>query len=68
MHYRFIQTTASAAPSQCPGIGADEAHVWVKLAEIHLMGLLISNGQFVFMHGDQRIEVRVERPVVAPCD
>ena len=25
------------------------------------MGLLISNGQFVSMHGDQRIEVLVEK-------
>ena len=33
----------------------------MKVEEIQPMGLLISNGQFVCMHGDQRIEVLVEK-------
>ena len=59
--YRFIQTKAGAANGQFSGIGADEAQVCVKVEEIQPMGLLISNGQFVCMHGDQRIEVLVEK-------
>lgn len=31
------------------------------------MGLLISNGQYVCMHGNQRSEVLVEKTWVAPC-
>jgi hypothetical protein len=58
--YRFIKTKAGAANGQFSGIGADEAQVCVKVEEIQPMGLLISNGQFVCMHGDQRIEVLVE--------
>ena len=59
--YRFIQTKAGAANGQFSGIGADEAQVCVKVEEIQPMGLLISNGQFVCMHGDERIEVLVEK-------
>src|ERR1041384_2670402 len=58
--YRFIQTKSGAANGQFSGIGADEAQVCVKVDAIQPMGLLISNGQFVCMHGDQRIEVLVE--------
>jgi hypothetical protein len=59
--YRFIGTKAGAANGQFSGIGADEAQVCVKVEEIQPMGLLISNGQFVCMHGDERIEVLVEK-------
>ena len=59
--YHFIATKAGAANGQFSGIGADEAQVCVKVDEIQPMGLLISNGQFVCMHGDQRIEVLVEK-------
>jgi hypothetical protein len=59
--YRFIRTEAGAANGQFSGIGADEAQVCVKVEEIQPMGLLISNGQFVCMHGDQRIELLVEK-------
>jgi len=59
--YRFIQTRTGAANGQFSGIGADEAQVCVKVEEIQPMGLLISNGQFVCMHGDERIEVLVEK-------
>jgi len=58
--YRFIQTKTGAANGQFSGIGADEANVCVKVEAIQPMGLLISNGQFVCMHGDQRIGVLVE--------
>jgi hypothetical protein len=59
--YRFIKTKAGAANGQFSGIGADEAQVCVKVEEIQPMGLLISNGQFVCMHGDTRIPILVER-------
>lgn len=59
--YRFVQTQSGAANGQFGGIGADEAQVCVKVEAIQPMGLLISNGQFVCMHGDQRIEVLVEK-------
>lgn len=58
--YRFIKTKAGAANGQFSGIGADEAQVCVKVEEIQPMGLLISNGQFVCMHGETRIPVLVE--------
>jgi hypothetical protein len=59
--YRFIKTQAGAANGQFSGIGADESQICVKVEEIQPMGLLISNGQFVCMHGDQRIEVLVDK-------
>jgi len=59
--YRFIKTPQGAANGQFSGIGADEAQVCVKVEEIQPMGLLISNGQFVCMHGDLRTEVLVEK-------
>jgi hypothetical protein len=59
--YRFIKTKSGAANGQFSGIGADEAQVCVKVEEIQPMGLLVSNGQFVCMHGDIRTGVLVER-------
>ncbi len=59
--YRFIGTSNGACNGQFSGIGADEAQVCVKVEQIQPMGLLISNGQFVCMHGDQRIEVLVDK-------
>ncbi len=59
--YRFIATEHGAANGQFCGIGADEAQVCVKVEAIQPMGLLISNGQFVCMHGDLRTEVLVEK-------
>jgi hypothetical protein len=59
--YRFIRTKAGAANGHFSGIGADEAQVCVKVEEIQPMGLLISNGQFVCMHGEPRVPVVVEK-------
>ncbi len=59
--YRFIGTRNGACNGQFSGIGADEAQVCVKLEQIQPMGVLISNGQFVCMHGDQRIGVLVDQ-------
>jgi len=59
--YRFIETKAGMTNGQFSGIGADEANVCVKVEAIQPMGLLISNGQFVCMHGDRRVGVLVER-------
>jgi Pectate lyase superfamily protein len=58
--YRFIQTQAGAANGQFSGIGADESQICVKVESIQAMGLLISNGQFVCMHGPVRVPVVVE--------
>jgi hypothetical protein len=58
--YRFIQTKSGAANGQFSGIGSDESQICVKVEAIQPMGLLISNGQFVCMHGDTRIPVLVE--------
>ena len=55
-----IETGSGAASRQFSGIGADEAQICVKVDEIQPMGLLISNGQFVSMHGDIRTEVIIE--------
>jgi hypothetical protein len=59
--YRFIQTKAGAANGQFSGIGADEANVCVQVDAIQPMGLLISNGQFVCMHGETRVPIVVEK-------
>ena len=59
--YRFLQTKSGAANGQFSGIGADEAQICVKVEAIQPMGLLISNGQFVCMHGDTRIPVLIEK-------
>lgn len=58
--YRFIATPHGAANGQFSGIGADEAQICVKVEAIQPMGLLISNGQFVCMHGDRRVPVVIE--------
>ncbi|HUT57637.1 MAG TPA: hypothetical protein VNA25_07270, partial [Phycisphaerae bacterium] len=58
--YRFVATKSGAANGHFSGIGADEAQICVKVEHIQPMGLLISNGQFVCMHGDIRTEVVVE--------
>jgi hypothetical protein len=59
--YHFIATKSGAANGQFSGMGADEAQVCVKVDAIQPMGLLISNGQFVCMHGDIRVPVVVEK-------
>jgi hypothetical protein len=59
--YHFVATKSGAANGQFSGIGADESQVCVKVDQIQPMGLLISNGQFVCVHGEQRIEVLVEK-------
>lgn len=58
--YRFIATTNGAANGQFTGIGADEAQVCVKVDAIQPMGLLITGGQFVCMHGEIRVPLLIE--------
>jgi len=58
--YRFIKTAAGACNGQFSGIGADAAQRCVSVEDIQPMGLLITNGEFVTMHGDERIQVVVE--------
>jgi hypothetical protein len=57
--YHFIQTKTGACNGQFCGIGADESNVCVKVDAIQPMGLLITNGQFVCMHGDTRDAVLI---------
>jgi len=59
--YRFIRTPAGTCNGQFCGIGADEAQRCVSVEHIQRMGLLITNGEFVAAHGDDRVEVVVER-------
>jgi len=58
--YRFIATKNGAANGQFSGIGADETQICVKVDAIQPMGLLITGGQFVCMHGDLRVPLLVE--------
>src|ERR1051326_362551 len=59
--YRFIKTAHGTCNGQFCGIGADEAQRCVSVEAIQTMGLLITNGEFVCMHGDERVEVVVEK-------
>jgi hypothetical protein len=58
--YRFIRTRSGACNGQFSGIGADAAQRCVSVEAIQPMGLLITNGEFVSMHGEERIQVVVE--------
>jgi hypothetical protein len=59
--YHFIKTPAGKCNGQFCGIGADAAQRCVSVENIQHMGLLITNGEFVSMHGDDRVQVVVER-------
>jgi hypothetical protein len=59
--YRFIRTSHGSCNGQFSGIGADEAQRCVSVEQIQRMGLLITNGEFVCMHGPERVEVVVEK-------
>ncbi len=59
--YRFIRTNRGMCNGQFSGIGADEAQRCVSVEHIQRMGLLITNGEFVCMHGPERVEVVVEK-------
>jgi hypothetical protein len=59
--YRFIETPAGMCNGQFCGIGADEAQRVISVEQIQRMGLLITNGEFVCMHGDERLEVVIEK-------
>jgi hypothetical protein len=59
--YHFIKTPAGMCNGQFCGIGADAAQRCVSVDYIQHMGLLITNGEFVAMHGDDRVQVVVEQ-------
>ncbi len=59
--YRFIATKKGSANGQFCGIGADEAQKCVIVDAINPMGLLITNGQFVCMHGEEKIGVLINK-------
>ena len=58
--YRFIKTEHGDCNGQFSGIGADEAQRCVSVEHIQRMGLQITNGEFVAMHGPDRVQVVVE--------
>lgn len=58
--YRFVRTSAGMCNGQFLGIGADAAQRCVSVEAIQGMGLLITNGEFVAMHGDERVQVVIE--------
>jgi hypothetical protein len=58
--YRFIRTAAGLCNGQFSGIGADAAQRCVSVEGIQGMGLLITNGEFVSMHGEERTQVVIE--------
>jgi hypothetical protein len=58
--YRFIKTEHGECNGQFCGIGADEAQRCVSVEHIQPMGLQITNGEFVAMHGPDRVQVVVE--------
>ncbi len=58
--YRFIRTPSGACNGQFSGIGADAAQRCISVEAIQPMGLLITNGEFVSMHGDERTQVVLE--------
>ena len=59
--YKFIKTDAGMCNGQFLGIGADEAQRCFSVENIQRMGLLITNGEFVCMHGEERIGVVIEK-------
>jgi len=59
--YRFIRTAAGMCNGQFCGIGADEAQRCVSVENVQRVGLLITNGEFVCMHGEERVEVVIEK-------
>jgi hypothetical protein len=57
--YRFIQTPKGLCNGSFVGIGADDCHTCIQVDQCAPLGLLITNGQFVAMHGPDPTEVRV---------
>lgn len=57
--YRFIATERGACNGQFTGNGADECQTCVQVDAIQPMGLLFTNGQFVSLHGDEQLGVKV---------
>jgi hypothetical protein len=57
--YHFIATKNGAMNGQLVGIGSDESQRCIVVDAIQPMGLLITNGQFVAMHGDNPIAIEI---------
>ena len=57
--YRFIETPKGVCNGSFVGIGADDCHTGVQVDQCAPLGLLISNGQFVAMHGPDPAGLRV---------
>lgn len=59
--YRFMRTDRGTCNGQFCGIGADDAQRCVSVEHIQRQGLLITNGQFVCIRGNERVQVVVEK-------
>lgn len=57
--YRFIETPKGFCNGSFVGIGADDCHTCMQVDQCAPFGLLISNGQFVAMHGPDPASLRV---------
>lgn len=57
--YRFMQTESGACNGNFLGIGADASGQAVRVEQCQAMGLLITNGEFVAMLGEDPISVVV---------
>jgi hypothetical protein len=55
--YHFIQTRDGAANGQFLGIGADAGQCCVRVEAVQPMGLLITNGEFVALAGENPVQV-----------
>lgn len=57
--YRFIETPKGFCNGSFVGIGADDCHTCLQVDQSAPFGLLITNGQFVAMHGPDPAGLRV---------
>lgn len=57
--YRFIRTERGMCNGHFTGNGADECQTAVQVDAMQPMGLLFTGGQFVCLHGDEQIGLKV---------
>lgn len=57
--YRFVESPKGVCNGSFVGIGADDCHTCVQVDQSAPFGLMITNGQFVAMHGPDPTHIRV---------
>ena len=65
--YQFIQTKPGVCNGNFLGIGADDCENSVIVDDSAIYGLLITNGEFVAMEGDDPTMVAFRRQIPASC-